>query len=76
LFGLTIFSGLKDLLIDVVAVLAIIKNANQSETEEYVAANTASYAKELIRGIIADDFVNSISTLRGTETIIPPHTKG
>jgi len=58
--------------IDVI-ILAASKYADSSETsEEYAAANAASYAKELIRGFTMDDLTNSIASIRGTETIVPP----
>jgi non-canonical (house-cleaning) NTP pyrophosphatase len=65
---------LNDLLIDVVVVLAVSKYTDLSESsEEYAAANAASYAKELIRGIMMDDLTSSISSLRGTEAVVPPN---
>jgi len=72
------FKGLKNLPIDVMVILGVSKyvdscGSGAENSEEYAAANAASYAKELIRGVVADDLTNSIPNLKGTEIIVPPH---
>lgn len=66
-------TALESLPVDVVIILAASRYDGSSDSpEEYAAANAASYAKELIRGM-SDGLTNSIANLRGTETIVPPH---
>jgi hypothetical protein len=62
-------AALENLPVDVVIILAAGRYDGSSD---YAAANAASYAKELIRGM-SDGLTNSIASLRGTETIVPPH---
>jgi hypothetical protein len=63
-------AALENLPVDVVIILAA--DGSSDSPEEYAAANAASYAKELIRGM-PDGLINSIASLMGTETIVPPH---
>jgi hypothetical protein len=66
-------AALENLPVHVVIILAAGRYDGSSDSpEEYAAANAASYAKELIRGM-SDGLTNSITGLRGTETIVPPH---
>lgn len=66
-------TALKNFPVDVVIILAAGRcDGSSASLEEYAAANTASYAKELIRGM-SDGLTNSIASLRETETIVPPH---
>jgi non-canonical (house-cleaning) NTP pyrophosphatase len=65
-------TALENLSVDVVIILAVGRYAGSGDSpEEYAAANAASYAKELIRGM-SDGLNKSIESLRGTETIVPP----
>ncbi|KAJ3454405.1 hypothetical protein MRS44_018299 [Fusarium solani] len=72
--GLEAITGaLKSISADIVLVLAASKFTKSSDdSDQYAAANVASYAKELIRGAMEDKLANSIPSLRGTEGIVAP----
>jgi hypothetical protein len=67
------FSAFENSTADVVTILATGRYAGSSDsTEKYAAANAASYAKELIRGM-SDGPTNSIAELKKTVTVVPPN---
>jgi hypothetical protein len=60
-------------MVDVVTILAAGRYASSNgSTEEYAAANAASIAKELIRGM-SDRLTKNIVSIKGTETVVPPN---
>ena len=67
------FQEFENLTADVVTILTAGRYADSNDSaEEYAAANAASLTKELIQGM-SDGLTKSISSLRGSETIVPPN---
>lgn len=68
------FPVIENLIIDVVTILTAGRYTDSNNrTEEYAAALlAASFAKELIQSL-SNGLTNSISSLTGTESVIPPN---